>query len=227
MEHANSVIIIPVYNEEEVIKEVIVDVLSKFKNVICIDDGSTDNSISKIAETKATLIKHPLNLGQGAAIQTGLDYALKKDKIQYFITYDADGQHNLHDVETMLKIIKKDDLDIVLGSRFLGKAENIPNFKKIILKLAVIFTNRTSGLKLTDTHNGLRVFNRKVAESLNITMPDFSHASEVLERIAQKKFTYKEVPITIVYTEYSRKKGQSLLNAINISFDVLIKRLSK
>jgi glycosyltransferase involved in cell wall biosynthesis len=207
MEHANSVIIIPVYNEEEVIKEVIVDVLSKFKNVICIDDGSTDNSISKIAETKATLIKHPLNLGQGAAIQTGLDYALKKDKIQYFITYDADGQHNLHDVETMLKIIKKDDLDIVLGSRFLGKAENIPNFKKIILKLAVIFTNRTSGLKLTDTHNGLRVFNRKVAESLNITMPDFSHASEVLERIAQKKFTYKEVPITIVYTEYSRKKG--------------------
>ena len=119
------------------------------------------------------------------------------------------------------------DIDIVLGSRFLGKTKNMTKAKKVILKLAIYFSNKTSGLKLTDAHNGLRVFNRKVAQGLKITMNDMAHASEIVDRIRQNGYKYKEIPCTIVYTDYSKAKGQSLMNAINISFDLLLKRLTK
>jgi polyprenyl-phospho-N-acetylgalactosaminyl synthase len=227
MRSAEVAIIIPVYNEAEVIKGVVNKVLAHFEYVVCVDDGSLDDSVAAISQTKARLVKHPVNLGQGASLQTGIEFALLNKNIEYFVTYDADGQHDINDVLLMLATIKKTKVDIILGSRFLGKAENITWLKKRVLKLAVIFSNRTSGIQLTDAHNGLRVFNRKVASQLNITMPDFSHASEIIERIAHKKFTYQEVPITVTYTDYSRKKGQSILNAVNISFDIFLNRFTK
>lgn len=220
-------IIIPVYNESQVIRSVLINVLRHYKNVVCVNDGSADDSASEIAKTNATLVNHPINLGQGAALQTGIEYALQDQDAQYFVTFDADGQHRLEDVEGMLKAIKKHDLDIVLGSRFLGTASNITPLKKAILKLAIKFSNKTSGLKLTDAHNGLRVFNRRVAENLNITMNDFAHASEIIERVAEKKFKYKEVPVTISYTDYSMSKGQSVFNAVNIGLDIMIRKLQK
>jgi glycosyltransferase involved in cell wall biosynthesis len=227
MRSAEVAIIIPVFNEAEVIKGVVNKVLKHFEYVVCVDDGSLDDSVAAISQTKARLVKHPVNLGQGASLQTGIEFALLNKNIQYFVTYDADGQHDINDVLLMLATIKKTRVDIILGSRFLGKAENITWLKKRVLKLAVIFSNRTSGIQLTDAHNGLRVFNRKVASQLNITMPDFSHASEIIERIAHKKFTYQEVPITVTYTDYSRKKGQSILNAVNISFDIFLNKFTK
>jgi glycosyltransferase involved in cell wall biosynthesis len=227
MRSAEVAIIIPVFNEAEVIKGVVNKVLKHFEYVVCVDDGSLDDSVAAISQTKARLVKHPVNLGQGASLQTGIEFALLNKNIQYFVTYDADGQHDINDVLLMLATIKKTRVDIILGSRFLGKAENITWLKKRVLKLAVIFSNRTSGIQLTDAHNGLRVFNRKVAAQLNITMPDFSHASEIIERIAHKKFTYQEVPITVTYTDYSRKKGQSILNAVNISFDIFLNKFTK
>lgn len=220
-------VIIPVYNEGKVIRQVVNKMLRKFENVVCVDDGSRDDSADEIARTKATLVKHPINLGQGAALQTGIDYALMNESVKYFVTYDADGQHELKDVLAMLVAIKKQKVDIILGSRFLGKAENITALKRFILKLAILFTNKTSGVRLTDAHNGLRVFNRNVASKLNITMPDFSHASEIIDRIAQHEFSYAEEPITILYTDYSRAKGQSVINAVNIGFDMLLHRMTK
>lgn len=220
-------IIIPAYNEGSVIKTVLENVLSKYGNVICIDDGSTDNTAKQVQATNAKLITHPINLGQGAAIQTGIDFALIHPETEYFVTFDSDGQHSLKDVQKMLSVIRNEKLDIVLGSRFLGSSNNMPKLKKALLKYAVIFSNRTSGTKLTDAHNGLRVFNRRVAEELNITMPDFSHASEIINRIGEKKYKYKEVPVTITYSEYSVSKGQSMFNAINIGFDVLLRKISK
>ena len=220
-------IIIPVYNEALVIRQTIEHVISTFHNVICVDDGSRDNSITEIRKTKAFLVAHPLNLGQGAALQTGIEYALRDKNMKYFVTFDADGQHDIRDVENMLMCIRKNNVDVVLGSRFLGSAENISNFKKIVLKSAVLFSNLTTGLHLTDAHNGLRVFNRKVAENLEITMPDMAHASEIVHRIAEKGYSYSELPVTIAYTDYSRAKGQSALNAINISFDLLLHKVTK
>lgn len=225
MSKENIAIIIPVYNEEKVIKEVVAQVNKEYSRIICVNDGSSDESVAELQKTKAVVVSHTINLGQGAALQTGVDYALQDPNIQYFVTFDADGQHRLEDVATMLRVIKQEKLDIVLGSRFLGRAENISLLKRLVLKVAIRFSNHTSGLKLTDAHNGLRVFNRHFAENLNVTMNDYAHASEIIERIAQKEFSYKEVPVTIVYTDYSRSKGQSILNAVNIGFDVLLRKL--
>ena len=219
-------VIIPVYNEGKVIKSVIDKVLKEYKYVVCINDGSSDNSREEILKTKAYFVDHPINMGQGAALQTGVEFA-RSLPVEYFVTYDADGQHRLEDVREMIRTIKRDKTDFILGSRFLGKeAVNMPKMKRIILKMAIRFSNITSGVKLTDTHNGLRVFNRKVANSIQITLPDMAHASEILEIIYRNKYTYTEVPVVIEYTDYSRGKGQSIINAVNIAFDTLLRKVS-
>lgn len=227
MDTKEVAIIIPVYNEGKVINGVIKSVLKQFKHVICVNDGSADNSSEEIAKTKAYLIEHPINMGQGAALQTGIEFACHIPEVKYFVTFDADGQHRIEDVLTMLKEIRGGTYDIILGSRFLGEAIGMKTSKLTVLKLAIWFSNLTSGLRLTDTHNGLRVFNRRVAEELQITLPDMAHASEILEIIAEKKYSYKEIPVTIEYTDYSRAKGQSIINAVNIGFDTLLRKFTK
>lgn len=223
----NVALIIPAYNEGAAIAGTIEGIPIDFRNIIIIDDGSRDDTRERVAATRATLVKHPINLGQGAALQTGIDYALLDPGIEYFVTYDADGQHRIEDVRSMLEHIKQTGVDIVLGSRFLGEAINMPTMKRIVLKAAVWFSNITSGVKLTDTHNGLRVFNRATAQALKLELPDFSHASEIIERIGEKGMRYAEVPVTIIYTDYSRSKGQSMINAVNIGFDALLRKVIK
>lgn len=223
---SNVAIIIPVYNEGQVIARVIKSVRKHFRYVVCINDGSRDSSSSEIEKTEAYLIEHPINMGQGAALQTGIEFA-RQLPVDYFVTFDADGQHRIEDVKAMLKEIEKGKQDIILGSRFLGSTIGISRSKKAVLKAAIKFTNATTGLKLTDTHNGLRVFNRVVAEGMQITLADMAHASEILEIIAAKKFRYKEIPVTIEYTDYSRGKGQSIINAVNIGFDTILRKITR
>lgn len=227
MKRPDVAIIIPVYNEGRVVKSVVQDILKYFSNVVCVNDGSQDDSSQQIATTTAYLIEHPINMGQGAALQTGIEFARQLKSVKYFVTFDADGQHRIEDVMMMLKEIENGQCDIVLGSRFLGKTVGIKGSKRTILKMAVQFSNATSGLKLTDTHNGLRVFNRTMAEGLQITLPDMAHASEILEIVAAKKYRYKEVPVTIKYTKYSRSKGQSIINAVNIGIDTLLRKVTQ
>lgn len=224
---SNTYVIIPVFNEAFAVKNVIDSVLKTYPNVVCVNDGSTDQSMEIIKNTKAHLVNHPVNLGAGAALQTGIDFALLDKKAKYFITIDADGQHNIEDATSMLKFLEKNKIDIVIGSRFWGKTQNMTIFKKTLLKLAAIFSSSVSGVNLSDPHIGLRVFNRKFAEKLNLSMPDFSHASELVDRIKENKNSYAEMPVTVTYTKYSKSKGQPMLNAVNISFDVLINKLLK
>jgi len=220
-------IVIPVYNERKVIYDVLRNVRKSFPYVVCVDDGSKDGSAEEILRAGAALVRHPINMGQGAALQTGIEFARNNKKIKYFVTFDADGQHRIEDVNSMLDVIKKKNVDIVMGSRFLGEAVDMTLTKKVVLKLAIRFSNFTSGIKLTDTHNGLRVFNRSFAEKIQITMSDMAHASEILEIIRENNFKYTEIPVKIHYTDYSRSKGQSALNAVNIAFDVLLRRITK
>ncbi len=222
-----TAIIIPVYNESKVIGSVVGEVLREYQTVVCVNDGSSDDSSHEIQRTSAILVEHPINMGQGAALQTGIEYAISHTDAEFFVTFDADGQHSLKDVTAMIKELESSDVDVVLGSRFLGKAENIPKAKRMLLKVAISFTNLFSGIKLTDAHNGLRAFNREFAEKLEITMPDMTHASEIIDKISEGKWRYKEVPITITYTEYSVAKGQSMFNAVNILFDILLSRMFK
>lgn len=217
--HTDTWIIVPMYCEQKVIVGVLNDLLAHFKHVVAVDDGSTDGTYQEARKTKAVVIRHPINLGQGAAIQTGIEYALRDPNAKYFITFDSDGQHRVKDAQKMLETLRSGDVDIVLGSRFLGESK-LPAKKRLFLKAAIHSRNLFSKIKLTDIHNGLRAFNRNVAEQLRISMAGMAHASEVIERIGQYDFRYTEVPVVIKYTEYSTAKGQSLLNSVNIVFDL-------
>ncbi len=216
-------LIVPVYNEGQVIGDVVRAARETFPNIVCVDDGSKDDSADHIRAAGAHLVQHPVNLGQGAAIQTGVEYARRQPGGKYFVTFDADGQHRIEDVLTMLERLRAEDVDIVVGTRFHGDVSHIPWIKRLILKTVVMISPRTRRLNLTDAHNGLRAFNRLVAEQMNITLNGMGHASEIVEMIDLKKWRIAEEPVTILYTEYSMSKGQSVINGVNILFDTMLK----
>lgn len=220
----NVAVVVPAFNEGKKIFETLKEILEHFKNVIVIDDGSTDNTFQAIKGLKVSAIKHPINLGQGAALQTGIRQALLNPKIDYVLTFDADGQHSLNSALEMILEIQNSGLDIILGSRFLKEnLSSVPLKKKLILRLGIWFTRFDTGLKVTDTHNGLRVFNREFAESLKIQNAGMAHASEILTHIKNTKAKWQEFPVKIFYTDYSIGKGQSIFNAINIFTEMIIK----
>ena len=164
-----------------------------------------------------------MNLGQGAALQTGFDYVLSQPSATHAITFDADGQHLVADAIEMLELARRKRISIVFGSRFLDKKSQPGLKKKIILKLAVLFTRALTGLRLTDAHNGLRVLSTESLEIIRLEQNGMSHATEIVHQIAQSRLAWKEYPVEILYTEYSRRKGQSLLNSVNILIDLIVR----
>jgi glycosyltransferase involved in cell wall biosynthesis len=214
-------ILIPAFNEAAVIGEVVTGVRSVFDHVVCVDDGSTDGTGDIALQAGAHLVRHPVNLGQGAAIQTGVEYARRQPGAQIFATFDADGQHRVTDVAAMVDRLRAGDVDVVIGTRFAGENEGSrpPFLKRIVLQTAARLSRRGRRLGLTDTNNGLRVFNKTVADGLNITMSGMSHANEFVLLIAENHWRVAEEPVEVLYTEYSKSKGQPLLNGVNIIFD--------
>lgn len=213
-------IVVPNFNEGAVIGAVISELRSVFDNVVCVDDGSSDGSGEIARRAGAHLVRHPINLGQGAAIQTGIEYARAQPGAAVFATFDADGQHRVKDVATMVARIKRGDVDVVIGTRFgQAVATRPPLLKRIVLQTAARLSRRGRRLGLTDTNNGLRVFNKTVADGMNITMSGMSHATEIVMLIAENRWRVAEEPVEVLYTDYSKSKGQPLLNGVNIIFD--------
>ncbi len=229
MRYQDVWIVVPAFNEASVIGDVIADIRSVFDHVVCVDDGSKDGTGDIALAAGAHVVRHPVNLGQGAAIQTGVEYARRQPGAQVFATFDADGQHRLKDVVAMIDRLSTEDLDMVVGTRFAEPTQSKPPLlKRIILRVAAFVSPSSRHLGLTDAHNGLRVFNKKVADELNITMSGMSHASEIITIAVEKHWRVAEEPVEILYTDYSRSKGQSLLNGVNIVFDGLLRgRLSR
>ena len=218
-------LIVPCYNEGTVIFDVLTHARETFPNIVGVNDGSADDSAAQIRAAGAHLVDHPVNLGQGAAIQTGVEYARKQPGAQYFVTFDADGQHQVKDVMRMIERLRTEPLDIIVGTRFAGQENSqVPWIKRAVLKTVVMLSPRTKKLGLTDAHNGLRAFNRKVAEEMNIRMNGMSHASEIVSMIDKHGWRVDEEPVDILYTEYSMSKGQSLINGVNILADGLVAR---
>ncbi|MGM1061130.1 glycosyltransferase family 2 protein [Saccharothrix sp. Mg75] len=220
-------LVVPVYNEAQVIGDVVRNALQTFPNIVCVDDGSRDGSADAIRASGAHLVQHPVNLGQGAALQTGVEYARRQEGAEYFVTFDADGQHQVVDVLRMLERLRAEPVDIIVGTRFKGDASHIPLLKRVVLRTVVTVSPRLRKLKLSDAHNGLRVFNKKVADEVRITLNGMGHASEIVEMIAQKGWRVSEEQVEILYTEYSMSKGQSLINGVNILFDTALKTGSR
>ena len=198
---------------------VITDLRSVFPHVVCVDDGSDDDTGDIALRAGAHLVRHPVNLGQGAAIQTGVEYARRQPGAQVFATFDADGQHRVEDLVTMIDRLGRGDVDVVLGTRFGAGVTRPPLLKRIVLQTAVRLSPRGRMLGLTDSNNGLRVFNKTVADGLDITMNGMSHATEFIMLIAENHWRVAEQPVEVLYTEYSQSKGQPLLNGVNIIVD--------
>jgi len=218
-------IVVPAYNEAAVIGEVIADLRSVFDHVVCVDDGSQDDTGAVALRAGAHLVSHPVNLGQGAAIQTGTEYARSQPGAEVFVTFDADGQHRVKDVIRMIDKLSAEDVDIVIGTRFAdqGVHSEVPVLKRIVLRTAVWLSPRSRRLNLSDAHNGLRVFNRKVAGGLDIAMSGMGHASEIIALVDENNWRVTEEPVEILYTDYSKSKGQPLVNGVNIVFDVFLR----
>ena len=215
-------VVIPLYNEATVIAGVIADLLPTFGNVVCIDDGSRDGSGLIARAAGAHLVTHPINLGQGAALQTGFEYARERGA-RYVVTFDADGQHRVEDASAMVARARSEDLAIVFGSRFLDDRTNPGVLKKIVLKTAVAVTNLTTRTRLTDAHNGLRVIRDDAVRQIRLRQDRMAHGTEIVVQLGRTGLPYAEHPVEVIYSDYSKAKGQSLLNSVNILVDLIIR----
>lgn len=215
-------LIVPVYNEGAVIADVINHARATFPHIIAVDDGSTDDSATLAHQSGAIVLRHAINLGQGAALQTGISFFLQQTTLPYLATFDSDGQHDPADVVAMWTQAQRDNLDIVFGSRFLSTHQEMGLAKKIVLKTAAWATAKSTKMRLTDAHNGLRLLSRRAAAALHLRQNRMAHASEIVAQLGRSGLSWAEAPVNIRYTEYSKAKGQSLWNSINIVADLIM-----
>jgi glycosyltransferase involved in cell wall biosynthesis len=219
-------VVIAAYNEAKVIAAVVADVKSTGHRVVVVDDGSKDGTGDLATGAGAIVIRHPINLGQGAALQTGLDFALAQGA-DVIVTFDADGQHRAADIAGLVETLARQKADFVLGSRFLGTSVNLPLSRRLLLRAATWFTRATTGLNITDSHNGLRAMTRRGAGRIHLRQNRMAHASEILHQIATSGLKYVETPVTIHYSDYSLAKGQTLFDALLIVLDLFARRLHR
>ncbi len=224
---AKKVVVIPAYNESTVLTSVVKSLLENGYSIVIVDDGSNPPLYSQVENLPVYFLRHRANLGQGAALQTGFDFA-KKLNPDLVISFDADGQHDVSCIPSLIDPLLNNEADVVLGSRFLSAEKtNIPLIKKILLQIARGVNYLFTGLLLSDAHNGLRAFNRVALQKITITENRMAHASEIIFEIKKHGLRFKEMPVLIVYTDYSKKKGQSSWDSIKILFDLILHKLFK
>lgn len=216
-------VVIPMYNEATSVGNVIGELRRHFAHIVCIDDGSSDGSADAARAAGAVVVQHPINLGQGASLQTGFDYAVSDPQMSEVLTFDADGQHQVADAIGMVEKLRAEKLNVVVGSRFLDDRTQLSTAKRLVLRVAAFYTRVTTGMALTDAHNGLRVLNRELLSKVNLQQNRMAHASELIDQIGGHKASWAEYPTHIIYTDYSKGKGQSLLNSVNILVELLFR----
>jgi polyprenyl-phospho-N-acetylgalactosaminyl synthase len=223
--HADVTVVVPAFNEEARVAAVVSALRAEFPRVVVVDDGSADGTADLARAAGAHVVRHPSNLGQGAALQTGFAYALTDPGMHYVITFDSDGQHRVEDALSLLGTARETGVDVVLGSRFLSPGTEVPAGRRAVLRAGIAFTRATTRLRVTDTHNGLRVLNRRAVQEIDLTLTDMAHASQLLGLIGRRGLSWTEAPVVIDYADESRRRGQSNVNALNIVFDLALERL--
>ena len=222
-------VIIPAYNEGEVLDGVIRNIKAELQSakdsgadVIVVNDGSNDNT-KAVAEKNTTTISHLVNMGSGAATRTGLEYA-KRNNYYYAVTIDADGQHLATDLTKVINKLVSENYDLVIGSRLLN-TEGMPSHRVFGNKLLNLVTGIIFGVRVTDSQSGLKGFSRKAIEKIDIRSNGFEFCSEIVWRAKQANLKIIEVPIKAVYTDYSLAKGQSNINALRIIKNLIMQKI--
>jgi len=220
----NVWIVVAAYNEEKNIPRVVSGLLKAgYNDIVVVDDGSKDNTCEAAVKAGATALQHVVNRGQGAALKTGIDYALEQGA-DIIVTFDADGQHRIEDLPAIIKPVVMDVSDITFGSRFIKKTK-VPLMRRVLLKGSVLVLLLFYGIKMTDAHNGFRAMSRRAAEQINITADRMAHASEFVEETRRLGLRYKEIPITVKYTDETLRRGHgSFRQALNILYTMIVKR---
>ena len=179
-----------------------------FRSVV--DDGSSDNTSKIVSKNGATLLRHLINRGQGAALQTGNEYALAHSA-DIVVHFDADGQFSAAEIGEMIKPIVAEGYDVVLGSRFLGKKNNMPFLKRyLIIPLARLINFLLFAVNLSDPQSGFRALNKQAIRKITIEQSGWAHCSEILDKVKTNKLKVKEVPITVTYSKFGRNLGSGL-----------------
>ncbi|HEY1653478.1 MAG TPA: glycosyltransferase family 2 protein [Candidatus Tumulicola sp.] len=219
-------IVVPALNEATTIADVVTGLADLgYPNICVVDDGSRDATAEEATANGAHVLSHIINFGQGAALQTGISYALGKGA-RYVCTFDADGQHSPKSIDSLLTALLGARADVALGSRFVTKTSAVPRRRRLLLGAALLFTRFHARLNVTDTHNGLRAFTRRAAELITINQAHMAHASEILQKIGTAKLSFVEVPVEVSYSLYSRRKGQSGFDFIKILLDLLYRSIA-
>lgn len=219
-------VVIPAWNEAVRLPPVLQQLTTGSWNVVVVDDGSTDPTAEVAKRANVWVLRHLVNRGQGAALRTGILFALSRGA-ERIVTFDADGQHRAEDIAPLLGALAEQQADLALGSRFLGSAPGIPWTRWLLLKAAVIFTRLTTGMRLTDAHNGLRAMTRTAAERLAFSEDGMAHASQILSLASIHQLRVVEVPCTIQYSVETMAKGQRNSAAIKILSRLLISRITR
>lgn len=220
----NIFVVIPAFNEQQSLQSVVDQLSDKNFHLVIVDDGSSDRIHPSLSEKSIFVLRHRVNLGQGAALQTGIEFALTK-KVKYIVTFDADGQHHADDIEKMIGALIESNADIALGSRFMGQTNSVPFKRKLLLTLARYVNFIFTGMFLTDAHNGLRAMTADAAQKIRITENRMAHATQILSLIRKNRLRYVEVPVNVFYSEYSLRKGQTVMSSFRIFFDLLLNKI--
>lgn len=198
-------IILPAYSESKVIKEVIQSIKKEgYKNIIVVDDGSSDNTYEQAKSTGVITISHPINRGKGAATQTGID-AAKLLNADILVTMDSDGQHDPKDIKKLVKPILENKADVVIGSRMIDN-KDMPSSRVLMNKIANVVTYIFFGIMVKDSQSGFRAYSKKAYNSVYTYMDRYEFESEMLGQIKSANLKIKEVPIKVIYTDYSKSK---------------------
>jgi polyprenyl-phospho-N-acetylgalactosaminyl synthase len=217
-------VLVAAYNEGQRLAATLQGLCREYANIVVVDDGSGDDTADVASRYPVWLLRHLVNCGQGAALQTAIDFALRQGA-EILVTFDADGQHATEDIERLVQAVRAGRGDVVLGSRFLGQARGVPWGRWLVLRLGVLFTRVFSRIRVTDTHNGLRALSRRAAQRIRIRLDRMAHASEILDQIRVHGLDFCEVPVTIRYSAATLAKGQSSWNAFRIVGQLVLGRL--
>lgn len=209
--HSRIFIVIPAKDEEKLVRPVIETTLALgFENIVLVNDNSSDKT-KEIALSYGDNIKvldHMINLGAGGATKTGIDYALAQGA-EYIATIDADFQHNPKDLIPLIKCIENQQVDLVIGSRFLKK-NGIPFTRMIFNFLGNIVNFFVTGLVISDSQSGMKVMSRRFAENLEITFNGYEFCIEIIKNAKMNKSSVYEYPIDVMYSKETMKKGQNI-----------------